>query len=166
MRPAAYRVRRRPRRLPPRAAGGALVLRSCLLAAALAGLAAEARSQEPAGSCPGDDTTLCLNEDRFRVAVRWENAEGESGEGQAAQLTGDTGYFWFFGENNVEVVIKVLDGCGIGDGAYWVFIGGLTDLGVVIEVEDVEAEQTKTYVNELGTLFVPVSDTVAFPTCD
>ncbi|MXX61770.1 MAG: hypothetical protein F4112_12720 [Holophagales bacterium] len=141
--------------------------RSLLLAvlAALAGLGAGARAQEPAGSCTGDGTTLCLNEDRFRVAVRWENAAGESGDGQAAQLTGDTGYFWFFSENNVEVVIKVLNGCGIGDGAYWVFIGGLTDLGVEVEVEDVEAAETKTYVNELGTLFVPVSDTAAFLTC-
>lgn len=134
--------------------------------AALAGLAVGARAQEPAGPCMGDGTTLCLNEDRFRVTVRWENAVGESGDGQAAQLTGDTGYFWFFSENNVEVVIKVLNGCGIGDGAYWVFIGGLTDLGVVIEVEDVEAAETRTYVNELGTLFVPVSDTAAFRTCD
>ncbi len=141
--------------------------RSLLLAvlAALAGLAAEARAQEPAGPCSGDDATLCLNEDRFRVVVRWENAAGESGDGQAAQLTGDTGYFWFFSENNVEVVIKVLNGCGIGDGAYWVFIGGLTDVRVEVEVEDVEAGETKTYINELGTLFVPVSDTAAFLTC-
>ena len=133
---------------------------------ALAGLATGAGAQEPAGSCTGDGTTLCLNDDRFRVTVRWENAAGASGDGRPAQLTGDTGYFWFFSENNVEVVIKVLNGCAIGDGAYWVFIGGLTDVEVVIEVEDVEAAETKTYVNELGTLFVPVSDTAAFRTCD
>lgn len=141
---------------------------SLLLAvlAALAGLAAEARAQDLAGSCTGDGATLCLNEERFRVAVRWENAAGASGDGRAVRLTGDTGYFWFFSENNVEVVIKVLNGCGIGDPAYWVFIGGLTDLRVEVEVEDVEAEETKTYVNELGTLFVPVSDTAAFATCD
>lgn len=134
--------------------------------AALSGIAAEARVQEPAGSCMDDDTTLCLNDDRFRVTVRWENAAGDSGDGQAVPLTGDTGYFWFFGEDNVEVVIKVLNGCGIGDGAYWVFIGGLTDVRVEVDIEDVEAEETQTYVNELGTLFVPVSDTAAFLTCD
>lgn len=142
------------------------MVRGILLMATLAGLAAGVRAQEPAGACTGDGTTLCLNEDRFRVAVRWENAAGASGDGQAMQLTGDTGYFWFFSENNVEVVIKVLNGCGIGDGAYWVFIGGLTDVRVEVEVEDVKAAETKTYVNELGTLFVPVSDTAAFPTCD
>ena len=144
-------------------------MRGTLFMAALAtltGLASEARGQGPARSCTDDGTTLCLNEDRFRVAVRWENAAGESGDAQAVRLTGDTGYFWFFSEDNVEVVIKVLNGCGIGDGAYWVFIGGLTDVRVEVEVEDVEVEETKTYVNELGTLFVPVSDTAAFPTCD
>lgn len=134
--------------------------------AALSGIAAEARAQEPEGSCTGDGTTLCLNDDRFRVTVQWENAAGDSGDGQGVQLTGDTGYFWFFSEDNVEVVIKVLNGCGIGDGAYWVFIGGLTDVRVEVDVEDVEAEETKTYVNELGTLFVPVSDTAAFLTCN
>ncbi|MDE2852184.1 MAG: hypothetical protein OYL92_15235 [Acidobacteriota bacterium] len=134
--------------------------------AALSGIAAEARAQEPEGSCTGDGTTLCLNDDRFRVTVQWENAAGDSGDGQGVQLTGDTGYFWFFSEDNVEVVIKVLNGCGIGDGAYWVFIGGLTDVRVEVDVEDVEAEETKTYANELGTLFVPVSDTAAFLTCD
>jgi len=144
-----------------------MVRRILLLAtlAALPGFTAEVRSQEPEGSCTGDRTTLCLNEDRFRVTVRQENAAGEAGDGKAAQLTGDTGYFWFFSENNVEVVVKVLNGCGIGDPAYWVFIGGLTDLRVEVEVEDVEADETKTYVNELGTLFVPVSDTAAFRTC-
>lgn len=134
--------------------------------AALSGIGAEVRAQEPEGSCTGDGTTLCLNDDRFRVTVRWENAAGDAGNGHAAQLTGDTGYFWFFGEDNVEVVIKVLNGCGIGDGAYWVFIGGLTDVRVEVDIEDVEAEETRTYVNELGTLFVPVSDTAAFLTCD
>ncbi len=82
------------------------------------------------------------------------------------ELTGDTGYFWFFSENNVEVVVKVLNGCAIGDGAYWVFIGGLTDVRVELEVEDIVSGESKTYVNEAGTLFVPVTDTTAFPTCD
>lgn len=112
-----------------------------------------------------DATSLCLNEDRFRVAVQWKTGD-QSGEGKAVELTGDTGYFWFFSENNVEVVIKVLNGCAIGDGAYWVFIGGLTDVRVELEVEDVRSGESRTYVNEAGNLFVPVTDTEAFPTCD
>ena len=33
--------------------------------------------------------------------------------GQVIPLTGDTGAFWFFSSSNVEVVIKVLNGCGV-----------------------------------------------------
>ena len=42
-------------------------------------------------------------------------SQGTSGHGTASQLTGDSGYFWFFNAINIEVVVKVLDGCGIGD---------------------------------------------------
>ncbi len=137
----------------------------CIVLAVLPGVAAVAQGEPPEQACVADLTTLCLNEDRFRVAVHWET-ENQSGDGKAVELTGDTGYFWFFSENNVEVVIKVLNGCAIGDGAYWVFIGGLTDVRVELEVEDIVSGESKTYVNEAGTLFVPVTDTTAFPTCD
>lgn len=118
-----------------------------------------------AETCVADAASLCLNEDRFRVAVRWET-EDRSGDGRAVEITDDTGYFWFFSEHNVEVVVKVLDGCAIGDGAYWVFVGGLTDVRVELEVEDMESGESKTYENEAGNLFAPVIDTSAFPTCD
>ena len=35
---------------------------------------------------------------------------GRTGAGRAVPLTADTGDFWFFGAENVEVVLKVLDG--------------------------------------------------------
>lgn len=140
------------------------VLLSALLAA-LSGAGTADGDDSTAQGCVADATTLCLNEDRFRVAVRWET-DSDSGDGQAVELTGDTGFFWFFSENNIEVVIKVLNGCAIGDGSYWVFIGGLTDVRVELEVEDVEANESNTYVNEAGTLFRPVTDTAAFRTCD
>ena len=135
------------------------------LLAALSGTGTAEGSDSSAQPCVAGATTLCLNDDRFRVAVGWET-EDDSGDGQAVELTGDTGYFWFFSENNVEVVIKVLNGCAIGEGAYWVFIGGLTDVHVEVEVADVEADESKTYINEAGTLFKPVTDTAAFATCD
>ena len=155
--------RDRPARRPTRHGAALRPAFACALLAALP--AAAAGSDSTAQPCVADATTLCLNDDRFRVAVRWET-DGESGDGRAVELTGDTGYFWFFSRNNVEVVVKVLNGCAIGDGAYWVFIGGLTDVRVELEVEDVEAGEAKTWVNEAGTLFVPVTDTAAFATCD
>jgi hypothetical protein len=72
---------------------------------------------------------------RFEVDVFWESADGKTGGGRPVALTGDTGYFWFFDDSNVEVVIKVLDACLI-NGQFWVFAGGLADVEAEITVRD------------------------------
>lgn len=43
---------------------------------------------------------------------------------QAVTPGGHRGYFWFFEEDNVEVVLKVLDACSFTD-RFWVFAAGL-----------------------------------------
>ncbi len=80
------------------------------------------------------------------------------------QLTSDTGYLWFFGSANVEAVVKVLNGCGLG-GHYWLFAGGLTNVNVVITVTDTQTGIQKMYVNPPKTKFQPIQDTSAFATC-
>ena len=73
-------------------------------------------------------------------------------------LTPDTGYFWFFNPANIEVVVKVLDACSV-DGYFWVFGGGLTNLGVQLTVTDTLTGVTKTYDNTEGPAFQPIQDT-------
>ena len=107
---------------------------------------------------------LELTGDRFRVTADWRTALGESDQGLGIELTGDTGYFYFFSPNNVEVVVKVLDGCAIND-RFWVFAGGLTDVEVEMTVEDTLSGEIRTYRNDLGTPFEPIQDTDAFDTC-
>jgi hypothetical protein len=82
----------------------------------------------------------------------------------AQRLTGDTGYFWFFDSSNVEIVIKVLDGCTL-NGHHWVFAGGLTNVKVTITVTDTANGIQKVYENPLNTTFLPIQDTAAFATC-
>ncbi len=118
------------------------------------------RALSPAACAPGA-TALCLNGGRFRVSVTWTKPDGGTGAGQAVGLTADTGYFWFFSSNNVEMVIKVVDGRPLNQ-RYWVFAGGLTNVQVVITVADTEAGTSKTYTNPQGTAFQPVQDTAAF----
>lgn len=113
------------------------------------------------GSCTPDATTLCLNGGRFRVNVAWSTDTG-SGAGQAESLTGDSGYFWFFNPANIELIVKVLNGCGISGNHFWVFAGGLTNVGVVLTVTDTKTGAQKTYTNPRGTAFVPIQDTSAF----
>lgn len=109
-----------------------------------------------------DSTTLCLNGGRFRVRVAWTRSGGGSGPGMAVPLTADSGYFWFFDAANIELVVKVLDACGIPPGNFWVFAGGLTNVGVVLTVDDRVAGSTRTYTNPLGMPFPPLQDTAAF----
>ena len=77
------------------------------------------------------------------------------------RLTGDSGYFWFFDSTNVELIVKVLNGCS-ANGYYWVFSGGLTNVGVTITVTDTQGGAVRTYTNDPGVPFAPIQDTSAF----
>ena len=116
------------------------------------------------GACEADDRTLCLEDGRFAVRARWETADG-AGDATAWPLTADTGLYWFFGRNNVEMVIKVLDGCEI-NGHRWVFAGGLTDVAVTMTVTDTETGEVRPYENPAGTPFQPIQDLKAFSCSD
>jgi PKD repeat protein len=116
-------------------------------------------------ACTPNATTMCLNNARFRVTASWQKLDGTTGNGMAIPLTGDSGYFWFFNSANVEVVTKVLNGCYAPFDSYWVFAAGLTNVKVTLTVTDTTTGTPKTYVNPLGTAFVPIQDTSAFSTC-
>ncbi len=111
--------------------------------------------------CTPAATVLCLNNARFRVEVHWQDFQGRTGLGQAVPLTGDTGYFWFFSSNNIELAIKVLDARGI-NGNFWVFYGALSNVEYDITVTDTTTEAVKTYSNP-AQQFASVGDTGAFP---
>ena len=113
---------------------------------------------------PQQVPALLLRDGRFRVTVTWNDFIGNTDAGQPRVLTSDSGYFWFFDENNVELVIKVLDGCGINE-RFWVYAAGLTDVGVVLSVDDTATGQVNVYTNTLGEAFRPIQDTDAFATC-
>jgi hypothetical protein len=116
------------------------------------------------GSCVPGPTTLCLNGSRFQVTTEWSTPGGQSGAGQALALTADTGAFWFFGSSNIEVLVKVLNGCSLNS-RYWTFAGGLTDVHVILTVIDTQTGAVRSYVNPQGSPFQPIQDTNAFATC-
>lgn len=116
------------------------------------------------GSCAATNTRLCLAGSRFRVEAAWTTPDGQNGAGRAVSLTSDTGYFWFFSNTNVEMMVKVLDGCALNN-RYWVFAGGLTNTRVRLTVTDTRTGASKQYVNPQGVAFQPIQDTGAFATC-
>lgn len=111
----------------------------------------------------GEDDALCLG--AFQVEVEWDDGRGRVGRGIAERLTADAGDFWFFQPTNIELVVKVLDGCEIND-HYWVYAAGLTDVGVSMTVRDLRTGVEKGWTNPLGTRFAPITDSEAFATCD
>ncbi|HEV7505190.1 MAG TPA: pre-peptidase C-terminal domain-containing protein [Thermoanaerobaculia bacterium] len=123
-----------------------------------------ARISAATGLCVAGPTSLCLSGGRFQVDVAWKTSNGDTGVGQAVPLTADTGYFWFFGASNVEMVIKVLNACGFNQ-KFWVYAGGLTDVETTIHVTDTMTGASKTYMNPQGTAFRPIQDSSAFATC-
>jgi hypothetical protein len=103
-------------------------------------------------------------QDRFRVDVTFQVPDGTQGVAEPTKLTSDSGYFTFFDPANVEIVAKVLDACAT-NGQFWVFLAGLTDLGVAITVTDTTNGSVKTYENPPSTVFRSVLDIAAFPAC-
>lgn len=99
--------------------------------------------------CVADDTTLCLNGDRFEITVTWSAPQGTMGAGQAVELTDDSGYFWFFDQNNVELVAKLIDGRPV-NGFFWFFTGSLTNVGLSIVVRDTETGIRRFYQTDVG----------------
>ena len=115
------------------------------------------------GACQPGAGVLCLNGGRFQVNANWTKPDGTTGGATAVSLTNDSGYFWFFDPTNVEMVVKVLNGCAINN-AYWVFAAGLTNVLVNWQVLDTQTGVSYTQVNPQGQSFAPVQATNAFPT--
>ncbi len=129
--------------------------------AAGAQIADPARRPAAAAACSSDATSLCLNAGRFRARVDWRvPSQGTSGVGTAVQLTSDTGYFWFFSNGNVELVLKAVDGRAF-NGKFWVFYGALSNVEYTITVTDTQTGQVRIYQNPFGTL-ASFADTSAF----
>jgi hypothetical protein len=114
-----------------------------------------------AATCTTGGGVLCLNGGRFKVEVQFQDFAGHAGSGHPVALTGDTGYFWFFTDTNVELVVKVLDARAI-NGSFWVFYGALSNVPYTITVTDLASNAQKVYTNPSGT-FASAGDTSAFP---
>ncbi len=112
------------------------------------------------GGCAPSSQRLCLAGGRFALEASWRDFAGNQGVGMVVPLSGDTGYFWFFAETNVEVVAKVLDGTALND-HFWVFYGALSSVEYTLTVTDTQTGAVRNYLNPSGHL-ASVADTGAF----
>lgn len=118
------------------------------------------------GACVENSTTLCLRSDRrFRVEVEWQTAEGEFGVGRVVPFgPDDSGLFYFFEDDNAEVLVKVLDGCSLNN-HFWVFAAAATNVEYTMTVTDTQTNVSSVYSNDLGAPAPAITDTEAFATC-
>lgn len=113
-------------------------------------------------ACRDDDDSLCLLSGRFKVEVVWRLADGRTGSGHMVSVSDNSGFVWFFDRDNVEMLVKVLDGCAISN-TRWVFFAATTNVDFTVEVTDTATGITKEYKNPGGNAAAPVQDTFTFP---
>ena len=112
--------------------------------------------QAAANTCPGNDTTLCLNASHsFYVSLLARDPRtGKTASGKATPQNDLFGYFSIpdltNNPQNPEVFIKILDGTKI-NGRYWVFYGGLTDLTYTITIQDNVTKRIRQYSKPAGS---------------
>ncbi len=126
------------------------------------------------GSCAPGATTLCIDDQsgdgRFEVKVHYQTTQGGglAGDGQAIPLASvgvaHGGLFWFFGADNPEMLIKVINACGLNQ-RYWVFYSADTNVGLAVTVTDTRTGGSVVYSDPDLTAAPPVQDTSALP-CD
>ena len=113
--------------------------------------------------CVPTDTALCLQGARFRVEASWEDFQGGTGSGHAIPLADaeNSGLLWFFSPGNVEVTVKVLNGCSV-NGHWWVFLSSGSTVHYMLTVTDTATGRAWNYQNGTGEAAPLVPDTAAF----
>jgi hypothetical protein len=128
---------------------------------------ATVRTTVTGSPCGDTPTSLCLG-GRFVLSSAWSHGIGGlvfSGYGRAQRLTNDSAAFWFFDRDNIDITVKVINACDSPLPRYWVFVSGMTNVGVHVSVSDTKRLVSKTYVSPDGATFATVLDTNAFATC-
>ena len=78
---------------------------------------------------------LFLLHGRFAATLEWRDGLGAKHAAQAIELGDASGAFWFFGPDNLEVTLKMIDGRTYNH-SFWVFAASTTDLAYRLTVVD------------------------------
>lgn len=117
-----------------------------------------ARSLDPEAPGAAPDALL-LGDGRFALEVEWRTG-GETGIGHPLPHSDESGAFWFFGPDNPELLVKLLDGRAV-NGHFWVFHAAATSVDYTLTVTDLDTGRRRRYEKRSGPLASAV-DTAAF----
>jgi hypothetical protein len=118
----------------------------------------------------------CLNERRFEVSARYTTSTVSRASARRLDTLGQgdsAALFYFFGPDNPEMLLKVVNGCWLND-HWWVFGSAATDLRYEVAIKDLADEGgTVEYRHNGGGVIVGdngystaagvINDTSAFP---
>ncbi len=120
------------------------------------GIFARHLDPEASGAAP---EALLLGDGRFALEVEWRTG-GEKGTGRPLPHSDESGAFWFFGPDNPELLVKLLDGRAV-NGHFWVFHAAATSVDYTLTVTDLDTGRQRRYEKRVGPLASAV-DTSAF----
>jgi hypothetical protein len=119
--------------------------------------------------CVPSATDLCLNDNRFQVEALWRtNASSPLAPAAVVPLPSApaSGLLYFFGADNIEMLVKVLNACvPVLGNKYWVFYAATTNVEFRLIVTDTQTGRRRFYLNPLNRPAPPVQDVEAFATC-
>lgn len=118
-------------------------------------------------SCVADAQTICLRGGRYGVSATFRNQRDPAAPARPASaraLSAESGAFWFFRPDNLELMVKILDGSAI-NAHHWLFVSSLSDLDVELTVRDFASDATANWVTVPGSL-CGLADLDAFPSPD
>jgi hypothetical protein len=97
----------------------------------------------------------------IKVSLCYDTMNGDKGDAKSVYGSDNSGLLYFFGPDNAEVFVKVLDGCKHNE-RRWVYMAALTDVAFNMYVND-GRNPTKAYHNRAGENYPLVQDQMAFP---
>jgi hypothetical protein len=103
-------------------------------------------------ACVPSSSTACLQGGRFSASVTHGGNTS-----QVSSATSESAVFWTFSSTNLEILVKVLNGCG-ANGRYWVFAAGATSLSHDVTIED----HVKGIIVRYPNASCPLTDTSTF----
>ncbi len=116
-------------------------------------------------ACREGGSTMCLQDNRFKVEVDWDKPGQNPGVGQVIEGGAeDVGAFWFIDPTNIDLLVRLENHCSDSFSSFWVFAAAATDVEYTLTVTDTQTGLVKEYTNPLGSA-APVLDTEAFATC-
>jgi len=110
------------------------------------------------GSCRPAIGRACLQDGRFRVEALYRTKDNGKKVADLVRMSDDAAYATFFDRGNVELFVKILDACS-WSGSNWVFVGGMTDVGVSLRVYDYWTGSSWELETVPGQTFPSVLDT-------